>query len=46
MNNQEQIKNGAAKNAWDLFTTTGEIGYYLLYKDLTGSNDSHADIRD
>ena len=27
------------QNAWNLFALTGGVGYYLLYKELTGQHD-------
>ena len=27
------------QNAWDLFTMSGNVGYYLLYKELSGGHD-------
>lgn len=29
------------QNAWDLFALTGGVGYYLLYKELSGGHDDN-----
>ena len=32
---KEKEKGHAKDYAWELFSKTGQISYYLLYKDLT-----------
>ena len=41
MDNPRDLKNDAKQHAWDLFSMTGGIGYYLLYKELSGEHDRH-----
>ena len=35
------FNNGLGPAAWGMFAATGGIGYYLLYKELTGDHDEH-----
>lgn len=31
--------------AWNMFAQTGQIGYYLLYKELNGEHENERDKR-
>ncbi|MGN1062636.1 MAG: hypothetical protein ACI4RO_05845 [Candidatus Scatosoma sp.] len=35
---KEKNDTKAAKLAWDLFTKTGSVSYYMLYHELTDKN--------
>ncbi|GHV01472.1 hypothetical protein FACS1894211_11310 [Clostridia bacterium] len=35
----DDFNNGLGPAAWGLFSATGGIGYYLLFKELTGEHD-------
>lgn len=32
-------ETGASKLAWELFEKTGNLGYYLLYRDLKNKDE-------
>ncbi len=44
MVNFDPVSKTTARNAWQLFAHTGEIGYYLLYKELSGSPENRGEI--
>ncbi|MDR1094012.1 MAG: hypothetical protein LBL66_07685 [Clostridiales bacterium] len=35
----DDFNGGLGPAAWGLFSATGGIGYYLLFKELTGAHD-------
>ncbi len=39
--NKNKKKKSFADNVWDTFSKTGNIGLYLLYKNLNGNNDGN-----
>ena len=44
MRNMQNTNQNAEKYAWENFSKTGQIGYYLLYRALTyGETDGHND---
>ena len=36
----DAFNDGLGPTAWSLFSATGGVGYYLLYKELTGAHDN------